>query len=181
MIALNQLPRWTGAAVAASLAMAVGVVGLRTVPWFATELFTQGAARLASLFLGVEAIRADTGWALPFTAQPVLVTVACAATDFYLMAAALLSWHFMRSAGRVKWLPTVAVAALLAAVPVTLFVNALRIVAVAHAHHWVISRLPASYDAFLHLLTGASVFLPALIALNLILELYGRSSSALRD
>jgi exosortase/archaeosortase family protein len=66
-------------------------------------------------------------------------------------------------------------------VPVTLFVNALRIVAVAHAHHWVISRLPASYDAFLHLLTGASVFLPALIALNLVLELYGRSSSALRD
>ena len=167
-------------ALASALAAGCGVLILRCVPGLANDVFAHGAARLAGLFLGVPGLRTEDGWALPFAAQPVMVTTACAATDFFLMAAALLGWHFMRNAGRPVWLPAAVAAALLAALPVTLLVNALRIVAVAHAHHWVISRLPASYDAFLHLLTGASVFLPALIALNLILEFHGRSASASR-
>ncbi len=168
-------------AMASALALGCGVLALRVAPWMENEVFAHGAARLAGLFLGVPGVRTEEGWALPFAAQPVMVTTACAATDFYLMAAAVLGWHIMRRAGRMAWLPAAVVVALLAALPVTLLVNALRIVAVAHAHHWVISRLPASYDAFLHMLTGASVFLPALIALNLLLELYGRSATAARD
>jgi exosortase/archaeosortase family protein len=89
--------------------------------------------------------------------QPLLVTTACSAGDFFLMTAALV-----------------------AAVPLTLFINALRLIVVAHAHDWVIPRMPEAYGAFLHMLTGAAVFLPALITLNLIFETYGRSRSASR-
>jgi exosortase/archaeosortase family protein len=168
-------------ALAAALSLGGGLVALRWQPALETEVFARGAAGLAGLFLGVPTVRMGEGWALPFAAQPVLVTNACSATDFYLMAAAVLGWHLMRRVEGRPWMPLVAAAALLAALPVTFLVNALRIVAVAHAQHWVISRLPASYDAFLHMLTGVSVFLPALIALNLILELYGRSATAARD
>ncbi|MEY4487721.1 MAG: hypothetical protein RIQ79_229 [Verrucomicrobiota bacterium] len=164
------------AALAAALVLVGGLLALRLAPGLVNDVFAQGAGRLAGVFLGVPGVRMEAGWALPFAAQPVLVTAACAATDFYVMAAALLGWHFMRRAGRPVWLPVVVAGALLAAVPVTLLVNALRIVAVAHAHHWVISRLPVSYDAFLHMLTGAAVFLPALIGLNLLLEYNGRIS-----
>jgi hypothetical protein len=40
--------------------------------------------------------------------------------------------------------------------------------------------MPEAYGAFLHMLTGAAVFLPALITLNLIFEIYGRSRSTSR-
>jgi exosortase/archaeosortase family protein len=77
-------------------------------------------------------------------------------------------------------LPVAGVAALAGAVPVTLFINGLRLIAVAHAHRWVIPRMPEAYGAFLHMLTGVAVFLPALIALNLIFEIYGRSRTPSR-
>ncbi|MEO0055089.1 MAG: hypothetical protein RLZZ50_1036 [Verrucomicrobiota bacterium] len=165
---------------AAALALAGGLLALRLAPELPLELFARGAARLASLFLGAPGLRIDEGWALPFAAQPVLVTKACSATDFYLMAATVLGWHLMRRARGLAWLPVVSAAALLAALPLTLFVNALRIVAVAHAHHWVISRVPPAYEPFLHMLAGAGVFLPALIALNLLLELHGHPSATAR-
>lgn len=144
---------------------------LACFPRLETELFAGGAARLASWFSGVAAVRLDEGWALAFSGQPVIVTTACNATDFFLMTAALLGWHCAR---RMR-LPVAVVAALGAAVPLTLFINALRIVAVAQAHRWIIPRMPAAYGSFLHMLTGVAVFLPALIALNLILEFHGRS------
>lgn len=111
---------------------------------------------------------------LEFPGQPLLVTAGCSATDFFLMTAALLGWHFALRAKRLARLPAAGMAAVAAAVPVTLFVNALRLVAVAHAHSWAGPRLPGTYGAFLHMFTGAAVFLPALIGLNLILETYGR-------
>ena len=65
----------------------------------------------------------------------------------------------------------------LSPLPLTLFVNALRVVTVTAAHRWLIPLLPSAYDAFLHLLTGVAIFLPALIALNLLLETHGRPRS----
>jgi len=156
-------------------AVAVGVAALRWLPGLKWNVFMGGAARLAGLFSGVPATRAEEGWLLPFAGQPVNVTEACSATDFFLMTTALLGWHFARCAPRPTWLPVAAAGALLAAVLVTLAVNALRIVAVAQAHRWVISRLPAAYESFLHMFTGAVVFLTALIVLNLLFEIYGRS------
>ena len=172
----NHTSRGIVPALAAGLALAGGLAAVRFSPWFTTGFLMQGAAKLAGLFLGAGVMRTDAGWALTYLAQPILVTKACAATDFYVMATALLAWHLMRRAGSLVWLPVAVAAALLAAVPVTLLVNALRIVTVAHAHRWVISRMPSSYDAFLHMATGAAVFLPALIGLNLLLEFHGRTS-----
>jgi exosortase/archaeosortase family protein len=101
---------------------------------------------------------------------PVAVTAACSATDFYLMLVALLAWQLVRR-NRPAWfaLP----AALLVALPLALVVNGARIVAVAAAHRWVIPRLPDAYGPFLHMLTGAAIFLPSLILLNLLLERHG--------
>lgn len=159
-----------------ALAAAAGGAGLTKVfSGLETGVFMGGSAKLAGLVSGVAAVRAEEGWIMPFAGQPLMVTTACSATDFFLMTAALLGWHFAQRVRRPALLPLAAAGALVAAVPVTLCVNALRIVAVAQAHRWVIPRMPAAYDSFLHMLTGVAVFLPALIALNLLLELHGRT------
>lgn len=166
-----------GPALVALGAASGGALLLKTLPWLQIEVFIAGAARLASLFTGVPAMRTDEGWALLFSGQPVLVTTACSATDFFLMTTALLGWHFAQRL-RPALLPGAAAGALVAAVPLTLFINALRLIAVAQAHRWVIPRLPPAYDSFLHMFTGAVVFLTALIVLNLLLEFYGRSRTS---
>lgn len=153
---------------------------LKTTSWLETEILVAGAARLAGGLAGAAAGRTPDGWTLAFAGQPLLVTAACSATDFFLMTAALLGWHFARRLDRTAWFPVAAAGALLAAVPFTVAVNALRLVAVAHAHRWVGPRLPAACGPFLHMLAGVAVFLPALIALNLLLEYHGRSRTASR-
>lgn len=170
MMPSKPTPSLVRAASGAALAAAAGFALLHLAPTWRTGVFMGGAAKLAGLFAGVPAERAEDGWALPLAGQPVLVTQACSATDFFLMTAALLGWHFARRTERAAFLPAAAAGALFAAIPLTVFVNSLRVVAVAQAHRWVIPRLPPAYDSFLHMLTGAAVFLPALIALNLLLE-----------
>lgn len=156
-------------------AAGAGVVLLKAAPTVDTTVFVAGAARLAGGLTGTPAVAGEEGWMLAFAGQPLIVTATCSATDFFLMTAALLGWHFAgRARGPAGW-PVAALAALIAAAPLTLFVNALRLIAVSHAHRWTASRVPEAYDEFLHLLTGAAVFLPALIAINLILEFYARS------
>lgn len=164
---LTNLSAGAGAAVA-------GAAGLKLFPEGVEAVFIGGAARLASLFSGAAAVRMEDGWALAIAGQPVLVTEACSATDFYLMTVVVVGWHL---ALRMRW-PLAAAGAVVVAVPVTLFVNALRIIAVAQAHRWVIPRMPEAYEAFLHMLTGAAVFLPALIVLNLIFEHYGHARNS---
>jgi exosortase/archaeosortase family protein len=156
-------------------AAGVGGVLFKLAPALESGVFIAGAAKLASVISGVPTESGADGWLLAFPGQPLLVTAACSATDFYLMVAALLGWHGALRTERRAWWPVVGVVALVAAVPLTLFINALRLIAVAHAHRWVIPRMPDAYGAFLHMLTGMAVFLPALIALNLIFEFYGRS------
>ena len=158
-------------------AAGLGAVLLAVAPALTREVFIGGAARVGSVFSRAAAVRMDEGWALVIAGQPVLVTDACSATDFYLMTTALLGWHLAK---KMRW-PLAVVCAVAGAIPLTVLVNALRIVAVAQAHRWVIPRMPAAYEPFLHMLTGAAVFLPALIVLNLIFEYHhGRSSDASR-
>ncbi|MBC8012441.1 MAG: hypothetical protein H7067_20350, partial [Burkholderiales bacterium] len=64
--------------------------------------------------------------------------------------------------------------ALVAAVPVVLAVNTLRIAAVVAAHAWVIPLLPGAYAGFAHLLVGVAVFLPALLVLDFSLTRHAR-------
>ena len=139
---------------------------LRAVPALTSAVFIGGAARLVSLLTGTPAMPMEEGWLLPFSPQAAMVTEACAATDFFVILSALLGWHL----GGVWRGPVAIVATLVMAVPLTLAINALRIIAVTQAHVWVIPLLPPAYEAFLHLLTGVAVFLPALIGLNGLLE-----------
>lgn len=160
------------AVISAVAAAVTGALILRCVPALELSLFAAGAARLASFFTGTPVVRIAEGWLLPHSAGSVAVTAACSATDYYLMVVALITWQRTRHGQSA--LPALLVG-LVAALPLTLFVNALRVITVTAAHRWFIPLLPATYGAFLHLVTGVAVFLPALIALNLLLETYERS------
>lgn len=166
-------------AIAAGLAAAAGGrLLLRWWPGLELKCFAGGAARLAGLLTGSPVLRVDQRWELPATDVPVAVTAACGATDFFLMVAALISWQLARRGSSL----TLAVSSgLVAALPLAISINALRIVAVAQAHRWVIPLLPDSYEPFLHMLTGVAVFLPSLIALNLLFEYHGRHHSSARS
>lgn len=139
---------------------------LTAVPEFEMSALGQGAARLAGLLGGSEVEAAEGGWALTLGGMPVLVTRACSGADFFLLTAVLIGW---RTGG---WLRAVG-----GGFAIAMVVNAARITVVAQAHRWVISRVPEAYGAFLHMLVGVAVFLPALIALNLACETYARRCS----
>jgi exosortase/archaeosortase family protein len=144
---------------------------LTLFPLLELELFAGGSARLASLLTGSVILRIEEGWALPAASAPIVVTTACSATGYFLLIAALIGWHRAR---RGKSLVGAILAGLVVGLPLSITINSLRVVAVMQAHHWVIPLLPDAYGAFLHMLTGVAVFLPSLVALNLLLEYHGR-------
>lgn len=139
------------------------------------KCFAQGSARIASLLTGAPMFESEHGWVLPFVHQPTLVSTACSGATFFIISAALLSWH---SAQRIRSALFSVPLALGAAFIVTIGINALRIICLVQAHRWLIPLLPDNYSAFAHMLVGVAVFLPALIALNALLEFYGYSKSA---
>jgi exosortase/archaeosortase family protein len=136
------------------------------------EWFARGTGQLAALFTGGSLERVEEGWLLGGAFEPVVVSAACSATHYYLTIVALLAWRL--APGRFSP-PMVIGMAIATAVPLVFLVNALRVIVVMHAHHWVIPQLPEAYGPFLHLLAGVAVFLPALITLNLLLEFYGNT------
>lgn len=151
------------------LALACAAALAAAFPVAAFVTFAGGAAHLADLFYAGSLERVPEGWRFAPAAfpRPVLVTQACAATDYFLLLVPVLAWRLRPLLGR----PIFAAALGLAlAVPLTLAINALRLLAVAEAHRWVIPRFPAAYGDFLHLLVGVAVFLPALLTLNLALR-----------
>jgi exosortase/archaeosortase family protein len=147
---------------------------LKLFPASELGIFSRGAAQLAGLFAGLPVLRVENGWMLPFPAVPVVVTEACSATSYWLMVAALVGWQWSRG-GKHPVLGMLV--GLAAACPITLAVNALRVICVTHAHRWISPQLPAAYDASVHLFAGMAVFLPSLIALNLLLQIYGSRPS----
>lgn len=153
-------------------ALAAVLLGALLLGVFADEafaLFAGGAAHAAAVFQGGPVLRVAEGWQIgpADAARPVLVSRACAATDFFLIVSALLAWRLAaRRPARGLRFAGVVVGALAAAVPVTLAINTLRIAAVVAAHAWAIPRLPGAYAGFAHMLVGAAVFLPALLLLD---------------
>lgn len=145
------------------------------LPTYELSVLAQGAAGTAALLTGSPLVRLDSGFALPAARVPVIVTTACSAADFCSIVAALVAWRIARRSGAL-WFATVA--GCVAAIPLTVLVNALRITALTQAHRWVIPRFPSAYGPFLHLLIGVAVFVPALFALNFLLELHGRHRAA---
>jgi exosortase/archaeosortase family protein len=158
------------AAVAGIIGAAVGGLLVRVFPALELGLFANGAARLAGFFTGSPVVRVEQGWALPAASSPVVVTAACSATSFFVMVTAIIAWQLARRGRSVAYSAFVALGA---ALPVAIFINSLRIVTVAQAHRWVIPLFPDTCGPFLHLATGVAVFLPSLIALNLILDPHG--------
>jgi exosortase/archaeosortase family protein len=154
------------------LAPAVAWAGLQAFPNAEVEWFARGTGLLAALLSGGSLERVDEGWLLGGSFQPVVVSAACSATHYYLTNVALLAWRL--APGRFS-APAVTGLAIAGAFPLVFFVNALRVIVVMHAHHWVIPQLPEAYGPFLHLLAGVAVFLPALVGLNLALEFYGNT------
>jgi len=163
-------PAWRAAG-AGLMATGAGALLLYFAPALRADLFAAGAARLAAILLGTGVEREAAASVFVFGGRTVAVTAACSGTDFFLMVAALLGWGLARARGGFV---RPALAGLALALPVALLVNAARIVAVTQAHRWVIPLLPERHGAFAHLLTGVAVFLPALIALNLVLETYAK-------
>ena len=153
---------------AGALLAAIALVQL--FPALRIELFARGAAELIGFFTGAPVSRGELGWMVPLSGAPVAITLACSATDYFALVATLLAFQAARRGHR-----TLAAAGvgLVAALPLAIVVNATRIITVAYAHPWLISRLPPKYESLLHMATGASVFLPSLILLNLFLETYG--------
>jgi exosortase/archaeosortase family protein len=154
-------------------AAALGGALLGFFPSLELDVFSKGAAYLAGLLTGSPTLRVAEGWILPSDARPVVVTSACSASHYYLIVAFVVSTHLCR---RGKPPLFAGLGGLLLAFPVCLLVNALRVITVTQVHRWIIPRLPEAYGPFLHLLTGVAIFLPALIALNLLMETYARPS-----
>jgi exosortase/archaeosortase family protein len=154
-----------------------GAALVHLLPTFEFQVLARGAAGLTALLCGSPVLALDEGFALPAAHVPVIVTRGCSAADFFCMVATLVSWHVARRT-RSPWatLPV----GLVAAVPLTIFVNALRISTVALAHRWIIPQFPEAYASFLHLTTGAAVFLPSLIALQFLFDTHARRSAATR-
>ena len=136
------------------------------------QLFVQGAAKISSLFTHTSAISVENGWLLPLHHQTVLVSKACSGVTFFIITCTLLCWHIAR---HVKSTIAAVSIGFISAFILAITVNALRIVCLVQAHRWLIPLVPESYAAFAHMLVGAAVFLPTLIALNTLLEFYGYS------
>jgi len=156
---------------AGSATLAIGWILLNTFPSCEIDVFSAGAARVAGIVTGLPTFRVEQGWMLP-TAGPwsVVVSPACSASHYFLMISALLSGHFAR---RGHSLVLSVAIGLLVGFPLTLLINALRILSVIQVYRWVVPHVLARRVPFLHTLTGVAVFLPCLIGINLLLEKYG--------
>ncbi len=141
------------------------------IPALKIELFARASAWLAGSLQGGGIERVKAGWLLASGPRPAVVTAACSASDYFVLVAALLGAQCVRRGGNVWLAGTVGC---IAAAPLAIAVNALRVLTLVQVHRWVIPRFPEAYGPFLHLLTGLLVFLPSLILLNLSLEYYGR-------
>ena len=116
-------------------------------------LFCRVPAEVAAFYYGVP-LETET---LSFTARGVTlaVTLACAATDFFAMVAAvLLTARILREGWRWRQLVLLPIAWV-----VTLAVNSLRIVALVP----VDAVFPKDHAPVVHLLAGVAFFLPAFV------------------
>ncbi|GAB5559243.1 MAG: hypothetical protein SynsKO_08900 [Synoicihabitans sp.] len=139
------------------------------------EILAGSSAQLVGWFSGSPVVGEPSGWLLAGTSVPIAVTEACSAKDFYLMVTLLLAWHATARPSNTLSIFGRVGAALLLALPLTIATNTLRILAVSQAHRWVIPQFPDVYDPILHMATGAAVFLPILIGLNLAFESHART------
>ena len=142
-----------------------------SIPWIALhiwqdldmEVLARASAQIAALFMGCPIAHDPLGWTLMTTPVSSTVSAACSGADFVGLSAMVFAWHL---AWRGWHFIIVVGTAVSLTGPFSILVNAVRIVAVIQMHRWVIPLFPPSCSAFLHLVTGVAVFLPALIFLH---------------
>ena len=136
---------------------------LRNWPELQISVLARASAQFAALFLGCPVVRDELGWTLIVAPVSSTVSAACSGSDFLVLAAVVLAWRL----GSRGWsFARAFIVAVALALPISIAVNAVRIVAVTQMHRWIIPFFPQSCSAFLHLATGVAVFLPALILLH---------------
>lgn len=140
---------------------------LQAFPGLESGVFVRVSAWLAGILTASPVEATTAGWVFQFHGLPMLVSAACSATDYWLIVTALLAWQFGR--GQTGAARAILAACLLSA-PVAIAVNVARLTSLAVAHRWLIPLAPEAYANVLHLMLGIAVFLPALIALNALLE-----------
>ena len=164
---------------AGSATLAVGWLLLSAFPSSEIDVFSAGAARVTGIVTGLPTFRVEQGWMLPLAGPwPVVVSPACSASHYFLMISALLSSHLAR---RGSSLMLAVAMGLMVGFPLTLLVNALRILSVIQVYRWIVPHVLARRVPFLHTLTGVAVFLPCLISVNFLLEKYGHVFRAHRQ
>jgi exosortase/archaeosortase family protein len=165
--------KYRGRLLAVAMAGAISGGILMCWPAIQSAIFCHGASAFAGLLSGLPAIRVENGWLLP-AALPMVVTNACSGTTYFILLTALLGWHI---GNRNRFVPIAAAVAIASALPLSIGINGFRIAVLVQVHRCLIPRFPESFAPFLHLLSGVAIFLPALIIVNLVCEIYGRSSS----
>lgn len=156
------------------LGSALSYGALTIFPELEIELFARTAAEAASLFTGAPVLADPTGWLLPHAGVELLVSEACSGTDFFVMLVALLCWRFTARTHT----GTAIALGLALGLAGSLAVNSLRVILVAQTSRLQLALLPEDYQSFAHLLLGITVFLPALVLVNLIFDAYDRSDTA---
>jgi exosortase/archaeosortase family protein len=147
-------------------AVVAGIVpwsALRIWPDLDVNVLARASAQFAALFMGCPVVRDELGWTLITAPVSSTVSAACSGADFLVVAAVVLAW---RLASHGCGFASTFILTTLLAGPFSVLVNGTRIVAVTQMHRWVIPLFPSSCSAFLHLVTGVAVFLPALILLH---------------
>ena len=160
-----------------ALTAVCGLAVTQFFPGLSLGLFARGTAVLAGCLGGAPVVRVENGWLLGFNRIPVIVTEACSASDYFAILAGLIAWQLAAQGRRLLSAPLIG---LFFSVPLTLGVNAMRVVFVASVHRWIIPLMPENCAYFLHQLAGVAVFLPSLIVFNFILETHGRFINRVR-
>lgn len=129
--------------------------------------FSQPAARLSSIFLGAPCNATAQGYRIECAALPVLVSLACSGTGFFVLLTAMLAGLLCRYR---RLTPLTIATALVAAYAVTLLTNACRITLGWFASVWARHTLPESMWPGVHLSVGVLVFMSALVGVYVWVE-----------
>lgn len=132
-------------------------------PAVETTVFARGAAYAAATLTGAPVEAMSQGWVVPFGSEPIIVTAACSGFDFWVLLSLIFTWRLL---GKHRLVRSAAIIGMICAIPVTWVINGVRIIALAHAHRWIIPHWPEAYEGFLHLAVGVLIFLPALVAFH---------------
>ncbi|MBL7115168.1 MAG: hypothetical protein ISS35_05325 [Kiritimatiellae bacterium] len=138
-----------------------------TAATFRQAVFCLPAARFSAFFLGAPCVRVDDGYLIENAVLPVLVSLACSGTGFFVLLTAMLLGLICRY--RKPSLP-LAFGVIVAAYGISLVTNVCRITLGYFASVGARCLLPECLWAGIHLSVGVLVFLSALVGVYICTE-----------